>query len=112
MKKYLRYLQNYRRKEVIKMKEKRRNKDSLRKPFLVPSQPVLDTLRIYAVKEHKRYEEYFYELIREGFNVKYGIYPEEEANGYQQKKMDMKSKIEGTQPAEEKNEGKQKSLAC
>ena len=89
------------------MKEKRRNKDSLRKPFLVPSQPILDTLRIYAVKEHKRYEEYFYELIREGFRVKYGVYPEE-ANGYQQETMDKKSKIEGTQPAEEKNEGKTK----
>jgi len=93
------------------MKEKRRNKDSLRKPFLVPSQPILDTLRIYAVKEHKRYEEYFYELIREGFRVKYGVYPEEEtnrSNRYQQKTMDMKSTIEGTQPAEEKNEGKTK----
>ena len=96
------------------MKEKRRNKDSLRKPFLVPSQPILDTLRIYAVKEHKRYEEYFYELIREGFRVKYGVYPEEEtnrSNRYQQKTMDMKSKIEGTQPTEGKNEGKTKTFS-
>ena len=92
------------------MKEKRRNKDSLRKPFLVPSQPILDTLRIYAVKEHKRYEEYFYKLIREGFRVKYGVYPEE-ANGYQQETMDMKSKIEGKQPSEGKNEGKTKTFS-
>jgi len=93
------------------MKEKRRNKDSLRKPFLVPSQVVLDTLRIYAVKEHKRYEEYFYELIREGFRMKYGFYPEEEANGCQQETMDMKPKIEGKQPAEWKNEGKTKTFS-
>jgi hypothetical protein len=96
---------------VTKVEEKHVNKDSLREPFLVPSQVVLDTLRIYAVKEHKRYEEYFYELIREGFRVKYGFYPEEEANGYQQETMDMKSKIEGTQPTEGKNEGKTKTFS-
>ena len=84
------------------------NRKNLRKPFLAPCRAVLDVLRIHAIEEHRRFEDYFYDLIREGFKVKYGIYPEEEANGYKQKTMDMKSKIEGTQPAEGKNEGKTK----
>jgi hypothetical protein len=84
------------------------NRKKLRKPFLAPCRAVLDVLRIHAIEEHRRFEDYFYDLIREGFKVKYGIYPEEEPNGYKQKTMDMKSKIEGTQPAEGKNEGKTK----
>ena len=84
------------------------NRKKLRKPFLAPCRAVLDVLRIHAIAEHRRFEEYFYDLIREGFKVKYGFYPEEEPNGYQQKPMDMKSEIEGTQPPEGKNEGKTK----
>jgi hypothetical protein len=57
----------------------------LRKPFLAPCQPVLDVLRIHAIAEHRRFEEYFYDLIREGFKVRYGVYPEEEANGLNRK---------------------------
>jgi hypothetical protein len=57
----------------------------LRKPFLAPCQAVLDVLRIHAIAEHRRFEEYFYDLIREGFKVRYGIYPEEEANGLNRK---------------------------
>jgi hypothetical protein len=96
---------------MIKMKEKYGNKENLRKPFLAPCQPVLDVFRIHAISEHKRFEEYFYELIKEGFKVKYGIYPEEEANGCQQETMDMKPTIEGKQPAEGKNEGKTKTFS-
>ena len=90
------------------------NNRNLRKPFLAPCRAVLDVLRIHAIAEHRRFEEYFYDLIREGFKVKYGVYPEEEANRsnrYQQKTMDMKSKIEDTQPAEGKNEGKTKTFS-
>jgi len=57
----------------------------LRKPFLAPCQAVLDVLRIHAIAEHRRFEEYFYDLIREGFKVRYGVYPEEEANGLNRK---------------------------
>jgi len=87
------------------------NNRNLRKPFLAPCRAVLDVLRIHAIAEHRRFEEYFYDLIREGFKLKYGVYPEEEANRYQQKTMNMESKIEGTQPAEGKNEGKTKAFS-
>jgi len=87
------------------------NNRNLRKPFLAPCRAVLDVLRIHAIAEHRRFEEYFYDLIREGFKVKYGFYPEEEANGCQQETMDMKPKIEGKQPAEGKNEGKTKTFS-
>ena len=96
------------------MKEKHGNKENLRKPFLAPCQPVLDVLRIHAIAEHKRFEEYFYELIKEGFKVKYGIYPEDEANGYRQEMQNnrgieifrntVESLRESQGPQEEKTE--------
>jgi|GEM_PF-3953549 len=57
----------------------------LRKPFLAPCQAVLDVLRVHAITEHRRFEEYFYDLIRDGFKLRYGVYPEEEANGLKRK---------------------------
>lgn len=59
--------------EVVEQSQKK-----LRKAFLVPSPAILDVLKIYALKKHMRYEEFYYYLIREGFKSVFGKYPEDE----------------------------------